>query len=325
MEEKAMMKALVRHRFGGPAVVRVEEVDRPALTDDRVLVRVRASSLNKADWHELRGWPRFLRPVTRNGVLRPKTALLGTDFAGVVEAVGKDVTDLARGDEVFGARSGAFAEYVSALSVVRKPSNVTFEEAATMGIAGMTALQGLRDHGNLEPGERVLINGASGGVGTLAVQIAKALGAHVTAVCSTRNVEQTRELGADRVLDYTRQDFTRELERYDLVLDVAGGHSWRAIQRVLEPEGRLVIVGAHGSRAQLLHIAAVWLVSRRSKQPVKFFVAKFNRPGLQTLADLLSSGELKPAIDRTYELAEAEAALRTFGEGHVRGKLVLTM
>jgi NADPH:quinone reductase-like Zn-dependent oxidoreductase len=320
-----MRKALVRRRFGGPGMVRVEEVDRPALTDERVLVRVRASSLNKADWHELRGWPRFLRPVTRNGVLRPKTALLGTDFAGVVEAVGKDVTDLAPGDEVFGGRSGAFAEYVSALSVVRKPPNVSFEEAATMGIAGLTALQGLRDHGNLQAGERVLINGASGGVGTLAVQIAKALGAHVTAVCSTRNLEQTRGLGADRVLDYTRQDFTREPERYDLVLDVAGGHSWRAIRRVLEPEGRLVIVGAHGSRGQLRHIAAVWLASRFGKQTAKFFVAKFNKADLQTLADLLSSGELKPAIDRTYELAEAEAALRTFGEGHVRGKLVLTM
>lgn len=319
------MKALVRHRFGGPGVVRVEEVDQPVLADDRVLVRVHASSLNKADWHELRGWPRFLRPVTRNGVVRPKTALFGTDFAGVVEAVGKDVTDLAPGDEVFGARSGAFAEYVSAVSVVRKPSNVTFEEAATMGIAGVTALQGLRDHGNLQPGQRVLINGASGGVGTLTVQIAKALGAHVTAVCSTRNLEQTRELGADRVLDYTRQDFTREPERYDLVVDVAGGHSWRAIQRVLEPEGRLVIVGAHGSRGQLRHIAAVWLTSRFGKKPVKFFVAKIDRPNLQALADLLESGELKPAIDRTYELTEAQDAFRTFGEGHVRGKLVLTM
>jgi NADPH:quinone reductase-like Zn-dependent oxidoreductase len=318
-----MMKALVRHRFGGPGVVRVEEVDRPALTDERVLVRVRASSLNKADWHELRGWPRFLRPVTRNGVLRPKTLLFGTDFAGVVEDVGKDVSDLAPGDEVFGGRSGAFAEYVSAVSVVRKPPNVSFEEAATMGIAGLTALQGLRDHGNLRAGERVLINGASGGVGTLAVQIAKALGAHVTAVCSTRNVEQARDLGADRVLDYTRQDFTREPERYDLVVDVAGGHSWRAIRRVLEPDGRLVIVGAHGSRGQLRHIAAVWLSSRFAKHTVKFFVAKFNKVDLQTLADLLSSGELRPAIDRTYNLTEASEALRTFGEGHVRGKLVL--
>ena len=319
------MKALVRHRYGGPGVVRVEEVEQPELTDDRVLVRVRASSVNKADWHELRGWPRFLRPVTRNGVLRPKSALFGTDFAGVVEAVGKDVTDLVPGDEVFGGRSGAFAEYVSAVNVVRKPSNVTFEEAATMGIAGLTALQGLRDHAELQPGERVLINGASGGVGTLAVQIAKSLGAHVTAVCSTRNVEQARELGADGVLDYTREDFTRGSERYDLIADVAGGHSWRAMRGVLEPDGRLLVVGAHGSRNQLRHIAAIKLSAVGSKQPVKFFIAKFNKPDLQTLADMLERGELTPAIDRTYELDEGQDALRTFGEGHVRGKLVLTM
>lgn len=319
------MKALVRHRYGGPGIVRVEEVGRPALEDDRVLVRVRASSLNKADYHQLRGWPRFLRPVTRNGMLRPKSPLLGSDFAGVVERVGKDVTDLAPGDEVFGGRTGAFAEYVSATNVVRKPSNVTFEEAGTIGIAGLTALQGLRDHGRLQPGERVLINGASGGVGTFTVQIAKALGAHVTAVCGTRNVEQARALGADRVLDYTREDFTRAGERYDLIADVAGGHSWHALRGVLEPEGRLVIVGAHGSRSQLGHLAATWLASRFSKHTVKFFVAQFNKPDLQALADLLESGELRPAIDRTYELDEAQEALRTFGEGHVRGKLVLTM
>jgi NADPH:quinone reductase-like Zn-dependent oxidoreductase len=325
MEEKTMMKALVRHRYGGPGVVQVEEVERPALEDDRVLVRVRASSLNKADWHELRGWPRVLRPLTRGGVLRPKSPLLGRDFAGVVENVGKEVSDLAPGDQVFGVRSGAFAEYVSALNVVRKPANVTFEEAATMGIAGLTALQGLRDHAGLQPGERVLINGASGGVGSLAVQIAKAAGAHVTAVCSTRNVEQTRALGADRVLDYTRVDFTREGERYDLIADVAGGHSWTAMQRVLEPDGRLVVVGAHGSRSQLRHIAAIKLASLRSEHEVKFFIAKLDKPDLQTLADMLESGELKPAIDRTYELAEAQDALRTFGEGHVRGKLVLTI
>jgi NADPH:quinone reductase-like Zn-dependent oxidoreductase len=320
-----MMRALVRHQYGGPGVVRVEEVDRPELTDDRVLVRVRASSLNKADFHQLRGFPRFLRPVTRGGVLRPKSALFGTDFAGVVEAVGKDVTDLVPGDEVFGGRNGAFAEYVSATNVVRKPANVTFEEAATMGIAGLTALQGLRDHGELQPGQKVLINGASGGVGTLAVQIAKAFGASVTAVCSTRNVEQTRALGADRVIDYTREDFTRERARYDLICDVAGGHSWRALRRVLAPEGRAVIVGAHGSRSQLGHLAATWLVTRFDKQRARFFVASFNKPDLQTLADLLESGELKPAIDQTYELTEAQDALRTFGEGHVRGKLVLTI
>jgi NADPH:quinone reductase-like Zn-dependent oxidoreductase len=325
MEETIMMKALVRHRYGGPGVVRVEEVERPALEDDRVLVRVHASSLNKADWHQLRGWPRLLRPITRDGVLRPKSPLLGCDFAGVVETVGKDVTDLAPGDEVFGVRSGAFAEYVSAINVARKPSNVSFEEAATMGIAGLTALQGLRDHAKLQPGERVLINGGSGGVGMLSVQIAKALGAHVTAVCSTRNLEQTRELGADRVLDYTRKDFTRERERYDLIADVAGGHSWSAMRRVLEPDGRLVVVGAHGSRGQLRHIAAIKLASLRSEHEVKFFITKLNKPDLQTLADMLENGELKPAIDRTYELAEAQDALRTFGEGHVRGKLVLTI
>ncbi len=318
------MKALVRHRYGGPDVVRIEDIEKPALEDDRVLVRVRASSINKADWHQLRGWPPLMRPMI-GGTLRPKDSQIGTDFAGVVEAVGKDVTELAPGDEVFGGRNGAFAEYVTAIHVVRKPRNVTFEEAATMGIAGLTALQGIRDHGGLEAGERVLVNGASGGVGTLAVQIAKALGAHVTAVCSTRNVEQTRALGADRVLDYTREDFTRERERYDLILDVAGGHSWSALRRVLEPEGRLVVVGAHGSRGQLRHIAAVKLTSLWSKHKVKFFIAKFNKQDLQTLADLLESGALKPAIDRTYELDEAQDALRTFGEGHVRGKLVLTM
>src|SRR5262249_41719739 len=183
MEETMMMKALVRHEFGGPGVVHIEEVERPELTDERVLVRVHASSLNKADFHQLRGWPRFLRPVTRNGIVRPKSPLFGSDFAGVVEKVGKGVTDLSPGDEVFGGRTGAFAEYVSATNVVRKPPNVTFEEAGTIGIAGLTALQGLRDHGRLQPGERVLINGASGGVGTFTVQIAKALGAHVTAVC----------------------------------------------------------------------------------------------------------------------------------------------
>ena len=317
------MKALVRHRYGGPGAARVEEVERPALADDRVLVRVRASSLNKADWHALRGAPRLLRPLTRGGVLRPKSALFGTDFAGVVEKVGKDVTDLVPGDEVFGGRSGAFAEYVSATNVVRKPPNVTFEEAATMGIAGLTALQGLRDHGRLRDGERVLVNGGSGGVGTLTVQVAKALGAHVTAVCSTRNIEQTRALGADRLIDYTQVDFTREGERYDLIADVAGGHSWPALRRALEPEGRLVIVGAHGSRRQLGHLAATWLMSRLGRHPVTFFVTSFNRPDLQTLAGMLERGELKPAIDRTYALAEAQDALRTFGEGHVRGKLVL--
>jgi NADPH:quinone reductase-like Zn-dependent oxidoreductase len=324
MEETVMMKALVRHRYGGPGVVRVEEVERPKLEDDRVLVRVRASSLNKADWFGLRGLPRVMRPLM-GGLLRPKSMLLGTDFAGVVEAVGKDVTDLVRGDEVFGGRDGAFAEYVCAKSAVKKPPNVSFEEAATMGIAGLTALQGLRTHGKLQQGERVLINGASGGVGSLAIQIAKALGGHVTAVVSTRNVEQARALGADLVIDRTQTDFTRGAQRYDVVLDVAGGHSWRALRRVLSPQGRVVLVGAHAHRGILRHIAAVWLASRIGKGKGVFFITKFDKQDLQTLADLLASGQLTPAIDRTYELAEASEALRTFGEGHVRGKLVLVI
>ena len=320
-----MMKALVRRRYGGPGVVRVEEVDRPALTDDRVLVRVRASSLNKLDWHTLRGWPRPFRLISRGGALRPKDPLLGVDFAGVVEAVGKSVDDLEPGDEVFGGRDGAFAEYVAATNLVRKPANVSFEEAAAVPIAGLTALQALRDHGRLQAGERVLINGASGGVGTLAVQIAKALGAHVTAVCGTRNLEQARTLGADRVLDYTRGDFTREDVRYDLVLDVAGGHSWFAIKRVLGPDGRFVLVGAHGHRRQLGHLALLRLQSVGTSRTFKFFVAKFGKPDLQVLADMLANGSLKPPIDRSFELSEASDAFRTFGEGHVSGKLVLTM
>ena len=259
------------------------------------------------------------------GVLRPKNALLGVDFSGVVEAVGKDVTDLSPGDEVFGGRNGAFAEYVSAKSVVKKPANVSFEQAATMGIAGSTALQGLRDNANVQPGDRVLINGASGGVGTLAIQIAKALGGHVTAVVGPRNVEQARALGADRVIDRTQQDFTKEREQYDVVADVAGGYPWRRIKRVLQPEGRLVIIGAHGSRRMLGHIAALWLASRFGKHSVKFFVTSQTNERLQALADLLESGQLTPAIDRTYELNEAEDALRTFGEGHVHGKLVLVI
>jgi NADPH:quinone reductase-like Zn-dependent oxidoreductase len=319
-----MMKALVRHRYGGPGVVRVEEVAQPALEDDRVLVRVRASSLNKADWHQLRGRPRVMRPMM-GGILRPKNPFIGTDFAGIAEAVGKEVTDIRPGEEVFGGRDGAFAEYVSAKSVVAKPAGVSFEDAATVPIAGLTALQGLRDHGQLEPGQRVLINGASGGVGSLAIQIAKALGGEVTAVVSTRNVELARDLGADRVIDRLHEDFTRADARYDLILDVAGGHSWFALRRVLEPEGRLVIVGAHGSRGVLRHIAAIKLAALGSKHEVKFFVAKFHKADLQTLADMLESGRLKPSIDRTYELTDAQEAFRTFGEGHVSGKLVLTI
>ena len=317
------MKALVRDRFGGPAVLRVEEIERPPLEDDRVLVRVKASSINKAEWYGLTGRPLFARPMM--GFLRPRTRQIGTDFAGVVEAVGRNVEGYAVGDEVFGGRDGAYAEYVAAKTFAHKPANVSFEEAGCMGIAGLTALQAVRDHGELRPGERVVVNGASGGVGTMTVQIAKALGGQVTAVCSTRNVEQTRELRADRVIDYTQEDFTRTGERYDLVLDVAGSRPWRRLRRVLAPGARVVVIGAPSGTpivGPLAHIAATKIASRGK---ARFFVAKFRTEDLETLADMLESGALKPAIDRTYELAEAQDALRTFGEGHVRGKLVLTI
>ena len=256
---------------------------------------------------------------------------MGVDFAGTVEAVGKDVTQFRPGDEVFGGRSGAFAEYVCVpedRAVVPKPANVTFEQAAGVGVAGLTALQGLRDKGQIQPGHKVLINGASGGVGTFAVQIAKALGAEVTAVCSTRNVELVRSLGADHVIDYTRDDFTRSDRRYDLMLDVAGSRPWSECRRVLDPRATLVIVGApKGNRLMgpLSRIVKVRLAALPSSQNAVFFIAKFNKPDLAVLRELLEAGEVTPVIDRRYELSDCAAAFRYLGEGHARGKIVITV
>ena len=240
------MKAIVCSSYGRPDVLELAEVEKPALADDLVLVKVRAASVNPADWYGVAG-PLIVRPST--GWFKPRSDRTGVDFAGTVEAVGKDVTHVGPGDDVFGARSGALAEYVTVRdAVVAKPANITFEEAAAVPVAAITALQGLRDKGQLQAGQRVLINGASGGVGTFAVQIAKALGAEVTAVCSTRNVELARSLGADHVVDYTREDFTRSDRRYDLLLDVAGGKSWSQLRRVLTPDATVVIVGAQKRR-----------------------------------------------------------------------------
>lgn len=318
------MKALVRDRYGFPDVLRVEEVEKPAVEDDRVLVRVRASSINKADWYGLIGQPRLFRPMM-GGIFRPKSRKVGTDFAGVVEAAGNGVDGLAAGDEVFGGCDGAYAEYVSAKFFARKPSCVSFEQAGTIGVAGLTALQALRDHASVKEGERVLVNGASGGVGTMTVQVAKAFGAHVTAVCSTRNVEQSRELGADRVIDYTQEDFTRTGDRYDVVIDVAGSRPWRSLRRVLAPGARVVVVGAPGGAPLIGPLAHIIGTKIASRGRAAFFVAKFNNPDLQALADLMANGQLTPVVDRTYELAEGPEALTQFGEGHVRGKLVLVI
>lgn len=324
--EQALMHAVVRSRWGPPDVLGVGEVERPELTDDRVLVRVRASSINKADWHSLTGTPVLARPLM-GGIRRPKSRLIGTDFAGVVEAVGKDVTDVAPGDEVFGGRDGAYAEYVCALSYVRKPANLTFEEAAAVPIAGLTALQGL-DRANVKPGQKVLINGASGGVGTFAVQLAKARGAHVTAVCSMRNVELVRSLGADRVVDYNKEDFTRSGERYDVMLDITGSKRWRQCTRVLKKDATVVSIGGHASHGLLGvlgHVGKMWLIGRFSSRRVTFFIAKFNKPDLNTLRELLEAGQVKPVVERSYRLADIAEAFRYFGEGHVRSKVAITI
>jgi NADPH:quinone reductase-like Zn-dependent oxidoreductase len=322
------MRAVVRNAYGSPHVLEFQEIGKPDVADDEVLVRVRAASVNPADWYILTG-PLIAR--IPSGLRKPKSNRLGVDFAGQVEAVGKNVTQFRPGDEVFGARNGAFAEYVSVpedRAVVLKPGNVTFEEAAAVPIAAVTALQGLRDKGRIQAGKKVLINGASGGVGTFAVQIAKSFGAEVTGVCSTRNVELVRSLGADHVVDYTSEDFTRSGERYDLLLDIAGSRSWSECKRVLEPRATLVIVGApKGNRVigPLGHIVAMRLASVRSSQKAVFFVAKLTKADLAVLRELLEAGTVRSFVDRRYDLTEIADAFRYMGDGHARGKIVVTV
>ena len=328
MEATETMKAIVRKRWGRPRdVIELDEFAKPEPSDDEVLVRVRASSINRSDYYSLGGAAVLMRPMI-GGFLRPKDQRLGGDFAGTAEAVGKNVTDVHPGDEVYGTRSGAFADYVSAkMAVAQKPANLSFEDAAAVPVAAMTALQALRDHGRLQKGQRVLVNGASGGVGTFAVQLAKTLGAgHITAVCSTRNVERARSLGADHVVDYTREDYTRGGERFDVIVDVAGSHSWRENKRVLEPDGTLVLAGAPtGNRltGPLGRLARLWLTSRIGRRRLIFFICKPNRADLAVLRELVEAGHVRPVVDRVYPLAEIADALETMGEGHVQGKLVV--
>jgi NADPH:quinone reductase-like Zn-dependent oxidoreductase len=320
------MTAVVRERYGQSDVLRNVVVDRPELPNDGVLVRVRAVSVNRIDWYEMAGRPTFGRAVM--GLRKPKSRLLGTDFAGVVEAVGSDVRDFRTGDEVFGGGNGAFAEYVAVTDgVAHKPSHVSFEEAAAVPLAGLTALQGLRDKGEVKPGQHVLVNGASGGVGTFAVQIAKALGAEVTAVCSTRNVETATSLGADHVVDYTREDFTRGDRRYDVLFDNAGNRSWSDCRRVLTPTGFAILVGGPITNrllGPLGHIVRMRLAAARGDRKAVFFMADFNRPDLEFLRDMLETGAVKPVIDRRYDFADVADALSYIGEGHASGKVVVT-
>jgi NADPH:quinone reductase-like Zn-dependent oxidoreductase len=322
------MRAIVHEKFGPPDVLEVREVERPPLTDDGVLVRVHASSVNPFDWHLLTGLPYLARLGA--GFRKPKTQRLGADFAGTVEAVGKDRTHFQPGDEVFGVRNGAFGEYVVARkSIAPKPANVPFEDAATIPIAGVTALQALRNKGGVEAGQKVLINGASGGVGTFAVQIAKALGAEVTAVCSTRNVEQARAIGADRVIDYTDEDFMQDGTRYDLLIDIAGDRPWSQIKSVLHDDGTSVVVGGPKTN-RLFGRLGKSIVERvisipGSRRLVTPFLASMNPDDLAFLGGLLEAGSVKPVIERRYQLQEVPEALRYIGEGHARGKLAVTV
>jgi NADPH:quinone reductase-like Zn-dependent oxidoreductase len=321
------MKAIVHVRYGRPNSLELRDVDMPELKDDQVLLRVHASSVNPVEWYGVTG---FLPARIGNGVRRPKSAAVGSDVAGRIEAVGSDVTDFEPGDEVFGTSDYSWAEYAAASpnKLALKPPSVSFEEAAAVPCAGLTALQALRDHGHAQPGQKVLINGASGGVGTFAVQLAKVYGADVTAVCSTRNVEQARTLGADRVVDYTREDFTTMGDRHDLVLDIAGRRSFLAYRRVLTPEATVVVIGGpltYRGLGPLPHIGGTLLKSKGRSQTVRFFVAKINTDDLAFLAELLEAGKIKSVIERTYPLPEAPEALAYLGTGHAKAKLVITV
>jgi NADPH:quinone reductase-like Zn-dependent oxidoreductase len=321
------MKAIVHNRYGRPDVLELREVDVPVPDNDQVLVRVVASSVNPVEWYGVTG-PYFAR--LGNGLRRPKDPTVGADVAGRVQAVGRDVTDFRPGDEVFGVSGGSWAEYACAspARLALKPANLSFAQAAAVPVAGVTALQALRDKGRVQAGQKVLINGASGGVGTFAVQIAKTLGADVTAVCSSRNVELVRSLGADRVVDYTREDFTKSGERHDLMLDIAGSRSFFEFRRVLTPEATVVLVGGRMTYRRLgplPHLIGTSLKSRGRRQTVPFFVAKVTREDLAALGELLAAGEVKPVIDRTYELSAAAEALSYLGERHARAKIVIAV
>jgi len=320
------MKAIVQNRYGSPDVLELREVDKPAVDDDSVLVRVRAASVNAGDWHITRGLPYLVRMM--EGLRKPKNPIRGWDAAGHVEAVGRNVTQLRPGDEVFGMCGGAFAEYVRGKerNFVPKPVGLTFEQAAAVPVAAETALQGLRDKGHIRPGQKVLVNGASGGVGTFAVQVAKSFGANVTGVCSPRNVEMVRSIGADRVINYTREDFTREGRRYDLIFDVAGNRRFSDSRRALSPNGTLVLAGQSGrKKPSILPLLTGTVLSRFRRQKLVTFIAKHSKEDLVALKELIEAGKVTPVIDRTYLLREVPEAVRYVGEGHPRAKVVITV
>src|SRR6266705_1020657 len=324
------MKAIVNCEYGVDNL-KLQEIGKPTPKDNEILVRVRAASINPVDGHLLRG-ALLMRPIT--GLRKPKNTRFGGDFAGVVEAVGKNVTNFKPGDEVFGAKRGAVADYICVpadRAAVLKPANVTFEQAGSVAIAALTALQGLRDKGHIQTGQKVLINGASGGVGTFAVQIAKAFGADVTGVCSTRNVDLVKSIGADRVIDYTKEDFTKTDQRYDMIYDLVGNHPLSECRRVLNPKGKYVLIGGGGANESrwlgpgLTHAFKAMVLSKFVSQQMGMMMADPSQKDLTVLADLMQSGKVKAIIDRTYKLAEVPEAIRYLEEGHARGKVVITL
>jgi NADPH:quinone reductase-like Zn-dependent oxidoreductase len=326
------MKAIVYCDYG-VTNLKVEDVEKPTPADDQVLVKVRAVSINPYDWHFVEGTPKIMRAMGV-GLRKPKDTRLGVDFSGTVEAVGKNVTQFKPGDEVFGGRGGAFAEYVSpraSRAIALKPSNVTFEEGASVNIAGITALQGVRDKGKVESGQKVLINGASGGVGTFAVQIAKSYGADVTGVCSTRNIDLVKSLGADRVIDYTKDDFTKSDQKYDVIIDNVANHSLAEFRRLLTPNGKYVMVGGGSANEQgffgrLTRPLQAMILSPFISQKMGMMMAETSQKDLNVLADMMQSGKVKPVIDRTYKsLSQIPEAIQYVEEGHARGKVVITV
>ena len=325
------MKAIVYHDFGSPDVLRLEEIEKPLPLDNQLLIRVHGASINPLDWHYMEGTP-YLGRLVEFGLLKPKVARLGVDYAGTVEAVGKDITQFKPGDEVYGNRFGALAEYVvaSEKALALKPANLTFEQAASVPVAAVTALQALRDKGHVQPGQKVLINGASGGVGTFAVQIAKSFGAEVTGVCSGRNAEMVRSIGADHVIDYTKEDFTKSDQRYDLILDNVGNRSLLECRRVLNPGGIDVVIGGGGVNdgrwtGPLVGVIKILVLKRLVTQEISMMLAEMNRKDLTFLADLIQTGKVKPVIDSTYTLSQLPEALTYLEEGHARGKVVITV
>lgn len=320
------MKAIVAKAYGPPDVLQVREVEKPAPNDDQVLVRVRAVSLNPAEAHMRKGL--LVGRIIQGGLLRPKHAIPGADFSGRMEAVGRNITRFQPGDEVFGRRGyDGFAEYVCVTEnpIAPKPANVTFEQAAAVPVAGVTALQALRDDGRIRPGQEVLINGATGGLGTFTVQIAKAFGAHVTGVCSTRNLELARSLGADRVIDYTREDFSRNGQRYDLIIDNVGNHPVSDYLRVLNPRGICVITGFTSMALLVQYFVMGRLITRFGNKKVGTMLARITKEDLLVLKGLMEAGKVVPFVDRCYPLSEVPEAYRHLETRHARGKIVVTM